>query len=186
MSKYLFLKYLLISKKTGTIRWIIKKLIFGGSIWGGPWGGWYSQTMSKYLSLKCLLILKKTGTLRWTVKKLIFGGVPWGGGGVAKACQNICLSNIYWYPKNWHPSMSRSKVWFFGASFWGVPRRVAPKKFLETQLQMYLNNFTQKLDFYVLWFRRTWAYKIWEEKKEKIRKKPNRGRKWVGRDERIS
>ena len=72
---------------------------------------------------------------------------------------------------------------------------------------MYLNNFTQKLDFYVLWFRRTRAYKILEEKKgkkrkkkgkkkekkekkekkmKKIRKKPHRGRKWVGRDERIS
>ena len=35
MSKYLFVKYLLISKQTGTQVELFKKLIFGGSIWGG-------------------------------------------------------------------------------------------------------------------------------------------------------
>ena len=40
------------------------------------------------------------------------------------------------------------------------------KKFRGTKLRLQLNNFTQKLDFDVLWFRRR-AYKILEEKKEK-------------------
>ena len=36
------------------------------------------------------------------VKKLAFGGSHLGGprgGGTPKLCQNICLSNIYWYKK---------------------------------------------------------------------------------------
>ena len=39
MSKYLFVKYLLISKQTGTQVELFKKLIFGGSIWGVLGGG---------------------------------------------------------------------------------------------------------------------------------------------------
>ena len=58
MSKYLSVKYLLISKQTGTQVELFKKLIFEGSIWGVP-GGWHPQTMSKYLSVKYLLISKK-------------------------------------------------------------------------------------------------------------------------------
>ena len=38
-------------------------------------------------------------------------------------------------------------------------------------MRLQLNNFTQKLNFHVLWFRRRRAYKILEEKKEKKRKK---------------
>ena len=38
MSKYFSLKYLLISKKTGTLGYMVKKLAFGGSIWGVPGG----------------------------------------------------------------------------------------------------------------------------------------------------
>ena len=46
---------------------------------------------------------------------------------------------------------------------------------------MYLNNFTQKLDFYVLWFRRTRAYKIKEEKKGKKKEKKGKKRKKKGK-----
>ena len=35
-----------------------------------------------------------------------------------------------------------------------------PKKFRETKLRLHFNNFTQKLDFSVLWFWRKRAYKI--------------------------
>ena len=42
-----------------------------------------------------------------------------------------------------------------------------PQKFREKKLRLQLNNFTQKLDFDVLWFRRRRAYKIEEEKKGK-------------------
>ena len=38
-------------------------------------------------------------------------------------------------------------------------------------MRLQLNNFTQKLDSDVLWFRRRRAYKIQEEKKGKTRKK---------------
>ena len=63
MSKYFSLKYLLISKKNGTLGYMIKKIYFWGVHLGGSPGGWYPQIMSKYLSLKYLLISKKTGTL---------------------------------------------------------------------------------------------------------------------------
>ena len=36
---------------------------------------------------------------------------------------------------------------------------VVPKKFQETKLRLQVNNFKQKLDFGVLWYRRR-AYKI--------------------------
>ena len=70
-----------------------------------------------------------------------------------------------------------------------------PKKFREKKLHLQLNNFTQKLDFDVLWFRRRRANKIKEEKRQKKgkkkkkkekRNKPHRGQKWVGWDERVS
>ena len=58
-------------------------------------------------------------------------------------------------------------------------------------MQLQLNNFTQKLDFDILWFRRR-VHKIQkkkgkkgEKKKEKV-KKPHRRQKWVGWDERVS
>ena len=52
---------------------------------------------------------------------------------------------------------------FLGPHFGGFPVEL-PKKFREKKLRLQLNNFTQKLDFDVLWFRRT--YKNQEEKKE--------------------
>ena len=39
MSKYLSLKYLLISKQTGTLGYMVKKFIFGGVHLGGVSGG---------------------------------------------------------------------------------------------------------------------------------------------------
>ena len=36
MSKQLSVKYLLISKKIGTLGSAVQKINFGGSIWGGP------------------------------------------------------------------------------------------------------------------------------------------------------
>ena len=98
------------------------------------------------------------------VKKICFWGVHLGG------------SPGEWYPQIMSKYLSLKylliskktgtlawgvqKIDFLGPHFGGVPGGVAPKKFQETQLRMYLNNFTQKLDFYVLWFRRTRAYKI--------------------------
>ena len=55
MSKYLFVKYLLISKQTGTQVEVLKKLIFGGSIWGVPVGVAPPNYVKK-LSVKYLLI----------------------------------------------------------------------------------------------------------------------------------
>ena len=74
--------------------------------------------------------------------------------------------------------------------FWGPilggSRWSFPKKFREKKLRLQLNNFTQKLNFDLLWFRRR-AYKIRKKKKEKKkRKKPHRGQKWVGWDKRVS
>ena len=66
MSKYLSVKYLLLSKD-----WNLRlsRLVFGRSF-----GGWYLQTMSKYLSVKYVLISRKTGTLGLAVQKTDFWG----------------------------------------------------------------------------------------------------------------
>ena len=48
---------------------------------------------------------------------------------------------------------------FLGPHFGGFPWGVAPKTFGRPKLRLQVNNFTQKLDFDVLWFRRR-AYKI--------------------------
>ena len=88
--------------------------------------------------------------------------------------------------KKQHSSLSRLKNEFFGAPFWGGFQWSCPTKFREKKLRLQLNNFTQKLDFDVLWFRRR-AYKNQEEKKrKKKRNKPHCGQKWVGWDERVS
>ena len=115
MSKYFSLKYLLISKKNGTLGYMIKKICFlGGPFWGVPGGGGYPQTMSKYFSLKYLLISKKNGTLGYMVKKICFWGDPFGGvpGGVVPPNYvKIFVSQISTdIQKNWHPSLSRSKI----------------------------------------------------------------------------
>ena len=133
MSKYLSLKYLLISKKTGTLAWAVQKIDFlGAPFWGGSRGGWYPQIMSKYFSLKYLLISKKNGTLGYMVKKICFWGSPFGGGPRGSGTPNyvkIFVSQISTdIQKNWHPSLSRSKNWFFGAPFWGGSRGSCPKK----------------------------------------------------------
>ena len=98
---------------------------FGAPFWGGFSGGWYPQIMSKYFSLKYLLISKKNGTLGYMVKKICFWGVP--GGVVPPNYVKIFVSQISTdIQKNWHPSLSRSKNWFFGAPFWGVPGGIFP------------------------------------------------------------
>ena len=88
--------------------------------------------MSKYLCVKYLLISIQTSALSQAVQKIDFLGPILGGN--------------------------------------------CPKKFREKKLHFQLNNFTQKLDFDVLWFRRSRAYKFYEEKKGKIQgKNPHRG-----------
>ena len=67
-------------------------------------------------------------------------------------------------------------------NFLGGSQGSCPRKFREKKLRLQLNNFTQKLNFHVLWFRR--AYKIYEEKGK--RNKPHRCHKWVGWDETVS
>ena len=62
MSKYLSVKYLLISKQTGTLSWAVQKVDFGGSIWGFPKEGgtpnyvktmlnicWYQNRLALYV-----------------------------------------------------------------------------------------------------------------------------------------
>ena len=98
MSKYLFVKYLLISKQTGTQIELFKKLIFGGSIWGGP-RGVAPPNYVKIIVFKISADIikhwhsKLSYSKNWFVGDP-FGGVP-GGGGTPKLFQNICLLNIY-------------------------------------------------------------------------------------------
>ena len=69
--------------------------------------------------------------------------------------------------------------------FWGPilgdSRWSCPKKFQERKLRLQLNNFTRKLDFDVLWFRRRRAYKNQEEKKRKKKEKKGKKRKKKGK-----
>ena len=51
------------------------------------------------------------------------------------------------------------KIDFSGPILGGFPVEL-PKKFREKKLHLQLNNFTQKLNFHVLLFRRKKAYKI--------------------------
>ena len=51
------------------------------------------------------------------------------------------------------------KIDYLGPHFRGPPESL-PKNFWEAKLRLLLNNFTQKLDFVVLWFRRRSAYKV--------------------------
>ena len=62
------------------------------------------------------------------------------------------------------------KLIFWGPILGGFPVEL-PKKIQEKKLRLQLNNFTQKLDFDVMWFRRRRAHKNQEEKKGKKRKK---------------
>ena len=78
MSKYFSVKYLLISKKTGTLVQTVQKIHFWGVYLGVPWGGVYLLIMSKLLALKYLLISEKNCHPRLTRSKNSFLGVPGG------------------------------------------------------------------------------------------------------------
>ena len=58
----------------------------------------------------------------------------------------------------------------FGGPSLGVPRGVGSKKFWETKLRLQLNNFTQKLDLDVQWYKRKKANKVLEEREKKKEK----------------
>ena len=58
MSKYLSVKYLLISKQTDTLAYAVQKIDFCGV----HFGGWHPLAMLKYFSVNYLHI-KKSGTL---------------------------------------------------------------------------------------------------------------------------
>ena len=95
-SKYLSVKYLLISYNTGTRAWAIQKLILG--VPGG--GGTHKLCQNIYLLNICWYQNRPAPKLSYS--KIWFLGVHLGGspgGGTPKLCQNICLLNIYWYQK---------------------------------------------------------------------------------------
>ena len=116
-----------------------KKLIFGGSIWGSPRGGWHSQTMSKYLSVEYLLISKRTSTdikkrtLPWAVQKIDFWGSIWGSprGGWHPQTMSKYLSVEYLLISKRTSTLAWAvqKIDFLGPHFGGVAGGVVPKNF---------------------------------------------------------
>ena len=159
MSKCSYVKYLLISKNIGSLSWAVQKIHFWGSIWGVP-RGWHPQTMSKYLSVKYLLISKKSRTLAWAIQKIDvlegpFGGSPRRGWHPQTMSKYLSVKYLLISKRTSILAWAVQKIYF-----WGGPAGVAPKTFGEKKLRLQLNNFTQKLDFHVLWFRRRRAYKI--------------------------
>ena len=83
MSKYLSVKYLLISKQTGTQVELFKKLIFGGPFGGVPGEGGTPKLCQNICLLNIDWYPKKLAPYINLIKKLMFGG-PFGGvpGGV--------------------------------------------------------------------------------------------------------
>ena len=164
MSKYLSVKYLLISKKSRTLDWAVQKIDFWVIHLGESRGGWLPQTMSKYLSVKYLLISKKSRTLDWAVQKIDFWVIHLGEsrGGWLPQTMSKYLS-VKYLPiskKSRTLDWAVQKIDFLGPILGGPrPPWSCPKKFREKKLYLQLNNFTQKLDFDVLWFRRRRAYK---------------------------
>ena len=57
---------------------MLKKFVFGGSIWGGP-GGVVPPNYVKIFVSQISTDIKKTGTLAWAVQKFDFLGPHFGG-----------------------------------------------------------------------------------------------------------
>ena len=161
VSKYLLVKYLLISKQTGTLSLLVQKIDFWGVHLGGSWGCGTPKLCQNICLLNICWYQSKLAPKLESFKKLIFGG-PFGG-----------------VPGEWHPqTMSKylsvkylliskttstlawavQKIDFLGPHFGGVPVEL-PQKISGEKMRLQLNNFTQKLYFDVLWFRRRIAYK---------------------------
>ena len=84
MSKYLSVKYLLISKKSRTLPWAVQKTDFWGVHLGGPWGVGIPKLCQNICLLNIYWYQKKVELYLEPFKKLIFGGSIWGvPGGVA-------------------------------------------------------------------------------------------------------
>ena len=125
MSKYLSVKYLLISKKHWHPRLIRSKRWFLWDPFGGLGdGGWYPQTMSKYFSVKYPLISKNTGTLSQAVQKFDFWGA-FGGVRYPQIMSKI-LSVKYLLISNKTEALAWSvqKIDFLVPRFGGVPKGV--------------------------------------------------------------
>ena len=75
------------------------------------------------------------------------------------------------------PKLELFKKLIFRGPIFSVSPGSRPKKLRETKLRLQLNNFTQKLDFDVLWFRGR-AFKTKEEKKGKKSSRLKVG--WLG------
>ena len=131
---------------------------------------YYVKTFVSWISTD----IKKTGTLafknhskNWFLE--VYLEESPGGWYLDKLCQNICLLNIYWYKKNTGTlTWAVQKSDFWGPHFWGSSWGSGQKNFQKTNLQ--LNNFTQKLGFDVLWFRKKKSVQDLGKKKEKNRK----------------
>ena len=94
-------------KKISSLAYEMQKNWFLGYHFGAFLEKWPSLTKSKYLPLEHLLI---------AIQKIAFWGVhlgACGGVGTPKPCQNICRLNIYWYKKEYRPSLSNQTINFW-------------------------------------------------------------------------
>ena len=99
--KKLSFKYLLISKNTGSLVQVVKKIDFGGTILV-PEGRWYPQTTSKFFLLNIHWYQKTLAPYVKLFKKVVFGVAVWGGpreGGTPKLCQGIYFFIVSWYQR---------------------------------------------------------------------------------------
>ena len=83
------------------------------------------------------------------VKKFVLGGSIWGGprgGGTPKLCQNICLSNIYWYQKKTGTlAWAVQKFDFLGPHFGGVSGGVVPPNHVKIFLSLNIYWYQRKM-----------------------------------------
>ena len=69
--------------------------------------------------------IKNTSIVNLVVQKFDFGGSTLGGprgGGTLKLCRKICLLYLLISKKNWHPSLSETKINIWRIHFGGFPR----------------------------------------------------------------
>ena len=74
--------------------------------------------------------------------------------------KNGSKSESNYFASTLQPWLEALKKLIFWGPILGGSRESCPKNFLEKKLRLQLNNFAQKLNFDVLWFRRRRAYKI--------------------------
>ena len=148
------------------------KIDVWGSTWGGPWGDGTPKLCENNCLLNIYWYQKKVELWLEPFKKLILGvhlGESPGGWHPQTTLKYLSVKYLLISKKSSTVAWAVQKMDFWRPHLGGFPMEL-PQEFREKKLRLQLNNFTQNLDFDVLWFKRRRVYKISEEKKGKEKK----------------